>query len=74
MGFFQYHFNHTCFICQNFGGQCIVLLVYMDDIILIGDDSIGIGQVKKDLSQTFDIKDLGCLKGGNLLISKKVHP
>lgn len=41
---------------------CIILLVYVDDIILIGDDFVGIGQVKKNLGKTFDIKDLGCLK------------
>lgn len=34
----------------------------MDDIILTSNDSVGIGQVKKDLGQTFDIKDLRCLK------------
>lgn len=43
-------------------GRCIIFLVYVDDIILIGDDATGIAQVKKDLSYVFDVKDLGSLK------------
>lgn len=62
VGFVQCHLDHTCFIRRNFAGQCIVLLVYVDDIILTGDDSIGIDQVKRNLGHTFDIKDLGNLK------------
>ncbi|GMP33402.1 hypothetical protein CsSME_00006737 [Camellia sinensis var. sinensis] len=62
MGFVQCHSDHTCFIRRNSAGQCIVLLVYMDDIILTDNDSIGIDKVKWDLGHTFDIKDLENLK------------
>lgn len=58
MGFVQCHSNHTCFIRRQVNCQCIVLLIYADDIILTvtGDDVI------MDLSHEFGIKDLGPLK------------
>ncbi|XP_028119403.1 uncharacterized mitochondrial protein AtMg00810-like isoform X1 [Camellia sinensis] len=62
MDFIQCHFDHTYFIRRQPNGRCIILLVYVDDIILIGDDTIGIAKVKQELSQVFDIKDLGPLK------------
>lgn len=40
----------------------MILSVYVDDIILTGDDRSGIVQVKKNLSSVFDVKDLGDLK------------
>ncbi|XP_028088677.1 uncharacterized protein LOC114289206 [Camellia sinensis] len=62
MDFIQCHSDHTCFIRRQPNGRCIILLVYVDDIILTGDDSIGIAKVKQGLSRVFDIKDLGPLK------------
>jgi Reverse transcriptase (RNA-dependent DNA polymerase) len=40
----------------------IVVLVYVDDLIITGDNQMKINCVKKDLKQKFDIKDLGKLK------------
>ena len=62
MEFIRCHSNHTCFICRRLDGCCIILLVYVDDIILIGDDTQGIAHVKQNLGKIFDVKDLGPLK------------
>ncbi|GMP48117.1 hypothetical protein CsSME_00015587 [Camellia sinensis var. sinensis] len=62
MDFIQCHSDYTCFIRRQPNGRCIILLVYVDDIILRGDDTIGIAKVKQELSRVFDIKDLGPLK------------
>lgn len=36
-----------------------MLLVYMDGIIVTGDDDVEIKQLNKDLAAKFEIKDLG---------------
>ncbi|GFS37954.1 hypothetical protein Acr_00g0054850 [Actinidia rufa] len=41
---------------------CIIISVYVDDIIITGDDASGIVQVKCGLRKAFDIKDLGPLR------------
>ena len=42
-------------------GKIAILLVYVDDIIIIGDDLIEMEQLKKSLASSFEIKDLGTL-------------
>ena len=39
----------------------ILLLLYVDDIIIIGDDHSGISDFKQFLHQHFEMKDLGHL-------------
>ena len=56
MEFVWFQFNHTCFICRRPDGRCIIFLVYVDDIILTGDDALGISQVKRDLGKGFYVK------------------
>lgn len=43
-------------------GKIVVLIVYVDDIILIGDDNPKLERLKKALTREFEIKDLGPLK------------
>jgi hypothetical protein len=40
----------------------VLLVVYVHDIIIIGDDSRGIARLKQFLQQRFHIKDLGKLR------------
>ena len=62
MGFVQCHSDHTCFIRCQTQGQCIIILVYVDDIIITGDNTSGIVQVKCGLRRSFDVKNLGHLR------------
>jgi Reverse transcriptase (RNA-dependent DNA polymerase) len=53
--------DSSLFIKHNTNGTTVVL-VYVDDIIVTGNNQIEIDCVKKDLKQKFEIKDLGKLK------------
>jgi Reverse transcriptase (RNA-dependent DNA polymerase) len=47
---------------KNNSNGITVVLVYVDDLIITGDNQIEINCIKRDLKQKFDIKDLGKLK------------
>ncbi|XP_035838298.1 uncharacterized mitochondrial protein AtMg00810-like [Helianthus annuus] len=61
MGFVQSLCDHSLFIL-NKNDVLIVLLVYVDDIVVTGNSHSEITNVKKCLSDNFQIKDLGLLK------------
>ncbi|WMV48782.1 hypothetical protein MTR67_042167 [Solanum verrucosum] len=62
LGYRQSQGDHTLFIRHSKTGKVTELLVYVDDIIVTGDDSEEIQNMKKCLLKEFDIKELGKLK------------
>jgi len=61
MGYKQCNGDHTIFY-KHFGRKITVLAVYVDDIIITGDDEVEIKCLKGNLSREFEVKDLGQLK------------
>jgi hypothetical protein len=60
MGYRQCNGDHTLFYCY-IGNNITILAVYVDDIIITGDDTVKIVRLKEDLSKEFEVKDLGQL-------------
>jgi len=61
MGYTQFMNDYSLFINSS-EGSFTALLVYVDDIILAGNDKEEIDRVKEALNKTFKIKDLGDLR------------
>ncbi|KAJ9539533.1 hypothetical protein OSB04_032266 [Centaurea solstitialis] len=60
----SYHrcsYDHSVFYASSESG-CILLVVYVDDIIVTGSDENGIKRLKEFLASQFQTKDLGPLK------------
>ena len=52
-----------CVYVQRFpNGKFIIFLLYVDDMLIVRQDADMIRKIKKELSKTFDIKDLGTAK------------
>ena len=54
--------DHSVFYHHSSTGQCIYLIVYVDDIIITGSDQNGIQKLKQHLFSHIQTKDLGKLK------------
>ena len=54
--------DHLIFYHHNSSGQCIYLVVYVDNIVITGNDQDGIQKLKEHLFIHFQTKDLGKLK------------
>ena len=60
-GYSQGQADHTLFTKFSSKGK-IAALVYVDNIILTGDDEVELARLKKNLAAEFEIKDLGSLR------------
>lgn len=61
-GYCQSQVDHTLFFKHSSDGEIAILIVYVDDIILTGDDYAELERLKMVLAREFEIKDLGTLK------------
>ncbi|CAJ2657582.1 unnamed protein product [Trifolium pratense] len=61
-GYVQGQADHTLFTKFSQDGKVAVLIVYVDDIVLPGNDTVEMGRVKEKLAADFEIKDLGSMR------------
>nr|CAN82240.1 hypothetical protein VITISV_044199 [Vitis vinifera] len=62
LGYKQGQADHTLFVKKSHARKMAILIVYVDDIILSGNDMEELQNLKKYLSEEFEVKDLGNLK------------
>ncbi|CAL8099446.1 unnamed protein product [Prunus armeniaca] len=60
-GYLVTHADSSLFVKAN-GGKLAIVLVYVDDLIITGDDEEEIHRTKENLSVRFQMKELGQLK------------
>lgn len=60
-GFSRCHSNHSAFVYKK-RMRLMILIIYIDDIIVSGNDLDGIEEVKNKLKETFQTKDPGQLR------------
>ena len=68
-------FTDPCVYVRRFpNDKFIILLLYVDDMLIVGQDADMIQKLKMKLSKTFDMKDLGsakCILGMEILRDRK---
>ena len=60
-GYLMTHVDSILFVKEN-GMKMTIMLVYMDDLVIIGDDEAEVHQTKERLLVFFQMKELGELK------------
>ena len=53
--------DHCCYV-KSFDNSYIILLLYVDDMLIVGFSIEEINNLKKKLSKQFAMKDLGAAK------------
>jgi hypothetical protein len=61
-GYHQSQSDHTLFLKHSNEGKVTALIVYVDDIVVTGNDIMEMGKLKTYLAKEFEIKDLGTLR------------
>ena len=82
-GYIKTNFDHYVFVQKFSNDNFIILLLYVDDMLIIGRDITKIKDLKKEMSKTFAMKDLGAAKQiigmkskkeqEVMVVSRKVH-
>ena len=62
MGYYQCYNDHALFIKRGTSGKVSILLVYVDDIIITGDDKEANLLLSQRLAQLFEVKSLGRMR------------
>ncbi|GKE88936.1 putative RNA-directed DNA polymerase, partial [Tanacetum coccineum] len=60
-GYKRFAMDHCCYL-KKVGSSSIILLLYVDDMLVAGSDMAEIKKLKRQLSQEFEMKDLGPTK------------
>ncbi|KAM2863705.1 hypothetical protein FF1_022443 [Malus domestica] len=60
-GYYQSHSDHTLFVKRR-SGKVTALIIYVDDMIITGDDSEEMMKLEQNLAAKFKMKNLGDLK------------
>lgn len=58
IGFKRCHSDFCCFI-KRFEGSSVILLLYVDDILIVGADKQKFENLKRKILNKFEINDLG---------------
>ncbi|CAN6573029.1 unnamed protein product [Malus baccata var. baccata] len=61
IGYYQSHLDHTLFVKRE-SGKVTALIIYVDDMIITGDDSEEMVKLEQNLAAEFEMKSLGDLK------------
>ena len=61
MGFVKCTVEHGLYVKQEGAGDITIICLYVDDLLITGSDVKLIDRVKKQLSQEFEMTDLGLL-------------
>ena len=58
-GFHKTQVVHYVFVKKCDGGDFLILLLYVDDMLIVGQDMKKIGSVKKSFEKSFAMNDMG---------------
>jgi len=61
-GYKKTTFDHCVFVKKISNNDFIILLLYVDDMLIVGKDTSMTNRLKKQLSESFDMKDMGFAK------------
>ena len=61
LGYFQSQADNTLFVKYSEDKKITILIVYVDDIIVTGDNFEEIKRIKQMMEKEFEVKELGAL-------------